>query len=79
MGFRVVFNESSSHASRISELSHVLHDVSCEKHRLVFFFASYQVIINRFDYVDIDRMKRALVRKTKDVDEFVSEYLDVDS
>ncbi len=66
-------------SSRISELSHVLHGVSCEKDRLVFFFISYQIVVNGFDYIDIDGMKGAIVGKTKDVDEFVSEYLDVDS
>lgn len=61
------------------QLAEALHDVFGEEHPLGFFFAANRVIADKVDNMDVGRMDSYSVRKSKDIYEFVSKYVHVNS
>jgi len=64
---------------RIDELSHKIHGISGKKDSFVVFFVSYRIVVDLFSKVDIVGMQRAEFTEAEDVDELVTENLDVNS
>jgi len=62
---------------RIDELSHKIHGITGKKDSLVVFFVSYAIVVNLFNEIDIVGMQCAAFAEAEDVDEFMTENLDV--